>query len=108
MGRDRQAGEQGPTALRPWSWLWLASVRCAGINSWAASDASRLPLQICFAGQPFLPLILADKVAYFLTATDISRGAFPEAPWAWAKCVGSRSGRTPKSSRAERSTGNSR
>src|SRR6266446_5088195 len=25
----------------------------------------------------------------------IKRGAFPEAPWAWAKCVGSRSGRTP-------------
>ena len=38
----------------------------------------------------------------------ISRGAFPEAPWAWAKCVASRSGRTPRSSRAKRSTGNSR
>jgi hypothetical protein len=41
-------------------------------------------------------------------ASMISRGAFPEAPWAWAKCVASRSGRTPRSSRAKRSTGNSR
>ena len=41
-------------------------------------------------------------------ASMISRGAFPEAPGAWAKCVASRSGRTPRSSKAERSTGNSR
>jgi hypothetical protein len=41
-----------------------------GARNRTAKASSRLPLQIRLTGQPLLPLILADKVAYFLTDTD--------------------------------------
>ena len=43
-----------------------------------------------------------------LGGVDDQPGRCPGGAWAWAKCVASRSGRTPRSSKAKHSTGNSR